>query len=85
MPPEVLWRALRKLGVYEWLVNVIKSIYEGATTAVKFMGGESKEFQVQVGIHQRSFLSPLLFTIVLEALSSEFREGLPWKLLFAET
>ena len=41
---EVLWWALRKLGVYEWLVNVIKSMFEGATTAVKFTGGVSKEF-----------------------------------------
>ena len=70
--------------MYEWLVNVIKSMYEGVTTAVKFMGGESKEFHVQVGVHQGSVLSPMLFTIVLEALSSEFREGLPWELLFAD-
>ena len=29
-------------------------------------------------------LSPLLFSIVLEALSREFREGLPWELLYAD-
>ena len=67
----------------EWLVNVVKSRYMGATTAAKLGGGESVEFGVKVGVHQGSVLSPLLFNIVLEALSREFREGLPWELLYA--
>ena len=33
----------------------------------------SDEFEVKVGIHQGSVLSPLLLNIVLEALSREFR------------
>jgi hypothetical protein len=84
VPRAVLWWALRKLGVEEWLINVIKAMYEGATTAVKLRDGESKEFEVKVGVHQGSVLSPLLFTVVLEALSEEFREGLPWELLYAD-
>ena len=35
-------------------------------------------------MHQVSVLSPMLFIIVLEALSREFREGLPMKLLYAD-
>ena len=84
VPREVLWWALRKLGVEEWLVVIIKSMYEAATMAVKFRSGESGQFEVRVGVHQGSVLSPLLFTVVLEALSREFREGLPWELLFAD-
>ena len=34
--------------------------------------------------HQGSVLSPLLFIIVLEALSRDFREGVPWELFFAD-
>ena len=44
--------------------------------------GESGVFNV--GVHQGSVLSPLLFIIVLEALSREFRVGLPMELLYAE-
>jgi hypothetical protein len=29
-------------------------------------------------------LSPLLFTMVLEALSGVFREDLPWELMYAD-
>ena len=28
--------------------------------------------------------SPLLFIIILEALSTEFRTGVPWELLYAD-
>src|SRR5271163_4781157 len=44
----------------------------------------SEEFEVKVGVHQGSVLSPLLFAIVLEAVSKEFRTGLPWELLYAD-
>ena len=43
----------------------------------------SEEFEVKVGMHQGSVLSPLLFIIVLEALSREFHVGCPWELLYA--
>ena len=37
-----------------------------------------------MGVHQGSVLSPLLFIIVLEALSREFRAGVPWEDLYAD-
>ena len=39
------------------------------------MRGKTKLFNVRVRVHQGSALSPLLFIVVLEALSREFREG----------
>jgi len=35
-------------------------------------------------MHQGSALSPLLFVIVMETLSREFRVDLPWELLHAD-
>ena len=59
-------------------------MYEDASTKVRMNGSESKAFNVKVGVHQGSVLSPLLFIIMLEALSREFREGLPIELLYAD-
>ena len=39
--------------------------------------------QRKVGAHQGAVLSHLLFMIVMEALSKEFRVGCPWELLYA--
>jgi Reverse transcriptase (RNA-dependent DNA polymerase)/Endonuclease/Exonuclease/phosphatase family len=84
VPREVVWWALRTLGVDEWLITVIKAMYVDATTSVRLSGIESRGFKVKVGVHQGSVLSPLLFVIVLEALSRTFRGGLPMEILYAD-
>jgi hypothetical protein len=84
VPREVLWWALREVGVEEWTIAVIKSMYEGAYAAVRLSQGESPLFEVKVGVHQGSVLSPLLFIIVMEAISRKCRGGLPFELLYAD-
>ena len=39
---------------------------------------------MKVRVHQGSVLSPLIFIIVLEALSHEFRAAVPWEVLYAD-
>jgi len=53
-------------------------------TVVRTVYCSSSGFEVKVGIHQGSALSPLLFVIVMEAISGEFRVALPWELLYAD-
>ena len=77
VPRKVIWWALRKLGVEEWIVRLVQGMNANARSGVRFGKGFSKEFEVKVGVHQGSVLSPLLFIIVLEALSREFRAGVP--------
>jgi len=59
-------------------------VYIGAKTVVRTVYGNSKGFEVKVAMHQGSALSPLLFMIVMEAISREFRVALPWELLYAD-
>ena len=69
VPRKVIWWTLRKLGVEEWIVQLIQGMYANAWSCVHVGEGYSEEFEVKVGVHQGSVLSPLLFIIVLEALS----------------
>jgi len=84
VPREVISWAMRKLGVKEWLVSAVMSMYTGMKTVVRTVYGNSKGFEEKVGINQGSALSPLLFVIVMEAISREFRVALLWKLLYAD-
>ena len=59
-------------------------MYIGAKAVVRTVYGNGKGFEVKVGMHQGSGLSPLLFVIVMEAISREFRVALPWELLYAD-
>ena len=59
-------------------------MYKDVRSRVRVGSGYSEEFGVKVGVHQGSVLSLLLFIIVLEALTREFRTGCPWELLYAD-
>ena len=84
VPRKVIWWALRKLGVDEWIARLVQGMYSNARSRVRVGEGYSEEFEVKVGVHQGSVFSPLLFIIVLEALSREFRCGVPWEDLYAD-
>ena len=84
VPREVVWWAMRKLGVDEWIVALVQAMYTNAKSRVRVNGSYSDVFEVNVGVHQGSVLSPLLFIMVLEALSQEFSTGCPWELFYAD-
>ena len=73
VPREVIRWAMHKLGVEEWLVSAVMPMYTGVKTVVRTVYGNSSRFEVKVGMHQGSALSPMLFVIVMEAISREFR------------
>jgi len=61
VPREVINWAMRKLGVEEWLVSAVMTMYRGVKTVVRTVYGNSIVVEVKVGMHQGSALSPLLF------------------------
>jgi len=75
---------MHKLEVEEWLVSAVMSMYTGAKTVVRTVYGNGRGFEVRVGMHQGSAFRPLLFVIVMEAISGEFRVALPWELMYAD-
>ncbi|EYB86391.1 hypothetical protein Y032_0279g1180 [Ancylostoma ceylanicum] len=46
--------------------------------------GTSAEFPISVGVHQGSALSPLLFTLVMDAITNDLQRPAPWTLLYAD-
>jgi len=45
--------------VEEWLLKAVMAMYEGAQTVVRTTEGDSKAFNVKVGLHQGSVLIPI--------------------------
>ncbi|KAK3524881.1 hypothetical protein QTP86_011082 [Hemibagrus guttatus] len=84
VPREELWYCMRKSGVAEKYVRVVQDMYERSRTVVRCVVGQTEEFNVEVGLHQGSALSPFLFAIVMDQLSEEVRQESPWTMMFAD-
>ncbi|KAK3524373.1 hypothetical protein QTP70_028021, partial [Hemibagrus guttatus] len=84
VPREELWYCMRKSGVAEKYVRVVQDMYERSRTVVRCAVGQTEEFNVEVGLHQGSALSPFLFVIVMDQLSEEVRQESPWTMMFAD-
>ena len=84
LPRDVVWWALRKLGVEEWSIRVVQSMYRNTKSKVRINSNFSDDFLIKVGLHRGSVLSPLLLIIVLEALCREMILGCPEELLYAD-
>ena len=84
VPRKVIWWAMRKFGIEEWIVQFVQAVYNNTRRKVRVSNTYSDGFGVKVGFHQGSVLTPLLFIIVLEALSRVFCTGTPWELLYVD-
>ena len=41
-------------------------------------------FSIKVGVHQGSALSPLLFIAVMDTITRDMQQPIPWTLLYAD-
>ena len=82
VPRNVLEWALRKNEIPKVLVRTVLCLYEGAKTRVRVDSELSEEFEVKVGMHQRSVLSPFLFAVVIDAVTEFAIEGALSELLY---
>ena len=84
VPRELLWEVLRKKGVAEQYVEVVRNMYRNCKTCMKMASGMSNSFSVQIGVHQGSALSPYLFSLVLDEILKGAIKDVPWCILFAD-
>ena len=59
-------------------------MYDGAMKTVRSGQGKTSAFEIKVGVHQGSCLSPLLFFIVMDAVSEYVQHDVPQDMLYAD-
>ena len=84
VPREALWRCVWKRYIPEVYIRLVQDMYQGATTCVKSKRGTSEHVEVGIGLHQGSALSPFLFIMLVDTISVDGRNELPWELLYAD-
>lgn len=73
----LMWAILKKYGIPEKTVNVIKGFYEGMQNRVKYAGKLSEPFETIRGLRQGCILSPLLFLLYIAEVMEKVENGLP--------
>ena len=84
VPREELWECLHLAKALECYVRVVMDMYDGARIAVRSSAGLTEEFEVGVGLHQGSALSPFLFAIMMDKLTEEIQTESSWDMTFAD-
>ena len=75
---------MRKRNIPDGYIRLVQYMYQGATNRVKSKRGISEQFEVGIGLHQGSALSPFLFIMLVETISQDVRTELLWELLYAD-
>ena len=70
-PRDLIWWALRKKNIPEAYITMIQDMYKATKTRVKTRCGLTQYFNIEVGLHQGSTLSPLRFIIIIAVLFKE--------------
>ncbi|XP_045498212.1 uncharacterized protein LOC123696196 [Colias croceus] len=76
----IIWESLRSQNVPEYYINIRLLL------KVRSPAGLSKEFEVAVGVHRGSALSPLIFIthVIINYLTTNLQREPPWDLLYAD-
>ena len=69
-----LWATMKKYNIRTNLIQVIKNLYNKATSAILFNSSIGNWFRTTVGVRQRCLLSPTLFNIFLERIITDALE-----------
>jgi Reverse transcriptase (RNA-dependent DNA polymerase) len=84
IPRNIMWWALKRKLVPTKYVILIKDMYTNAVTCVRAYDGEPDTFPIKIGLHQGSALSPYIFTLVMNEITKDIQEYIPWCMLFAD-
>ena len=74
VPREALWVALRKLGVPDILVDIIKSFHTGMQAKVRIDGLLLDEIEVNNGLRQGCTMAPTLFNLYACVVAQRWME-----------
>ena len=73
---DTLWMILKRRGIPEKLIKLIRSMLENTKAKVNHNGKMSEEFELQTGLKQGAMLSPCLFNYFMGAIMDEIRRRL---------
>jgi hypothetical protein len=63
-------------------ITLIKDMYDNVVTSVRTSDGDTDDFPIKIGLHQRSALSPYLFHLVMDEVRRDIQGDISCCMLF---
>ena len=79
-----VWNCMKLKKVSEKYIRVVHDMYKNSSIQLRTSAGISDSFEVSVGVHQGSALSPFLFTVIMDCMSEEFWKKAPWNMMLVD-
>jgi hypothetical protein len=83
VPRNVMWWVLQKHKVSSKYITLIKDMYDNVVTSIRTSDRDINDFPINIGLHQGSALSLYLFALVMDEVTRDIQDGIPWCMLFA--
>jgi hypothetical protein len=71
VPRNIMWWALQKHVVSTKYITLIKDMYDNVVTSVRISDGDTNDFSINIGLHQRSARNPYLFALVMDEVTRD--------------
>jgi hypothetical protein len=84
VPRAIIWPIMRSYGIPDNLISLVKAMYMDPVTKVRTTYGLTDGFNVAVGLHQGSALSPLIFIMIMDFISKKLPSENFKKLIYAD-
>jgi hypothetical protein len=84
VPRNITWCVFQKHKVSIKYITLIKDMYDNIVTSVRTSDGDTNDFSINIGLYQRSTLSPYLFALLMDEVTRDIQGGIPWCMLFAD-
>ncbi|EYC15085.1 hypothetical protein Y032_0038g3625 [Ancylostoma ceylanicum] len=84
LPCAVLSEMMRERGIPKCIVRTVQVMYDGLRARVRTLHKPTSKFDITVGVHQGSVLSPSLFIRTLDTVVKHLLEGPPFTVLYAD-
>jgi hypothetical protein len=81
---NVMWWALQKHKVSTKYITLIKDMYDNIVTSVQTSDVDTDDFPINIRLHQRSALRPYLFASVMNEVTRDIHDGIPWCMLYSD-
>jgi hypothetical protein len=80
----VMWWVLEKRKVPTKYSTLFRDMCENVVTSVRVGFSETDTFPNTIGLCQGSALSPYMFFLVMDEVTKDIQEDIPWCILFSD-